>query len=105
MKNLSFTLATPEEIGLELGARIKAQRLAQALRRVELAARADVHPLTVANLENRGSATVETLLRVTQALGLAAELESLFLVKVRSIEQMEQAEAPARQRAPRRRRG
>jgi transcriptional regulator with XRE-family HTH domain len=104
-KNLSFSLATPEEISLTLGARLKAQRLAQALGRTELAERAGVHPLTIMNLENRGAATFETMLRVSQALGLTDDLERLFVLQTHSIQDMERADsAQRRRRAPPRKR-
>jgi hypothetical protein len=54
-------------------------------------------------LEGSGQSSLETLVRVAQALGLAAELENLFVLKQLSIAQMEQAHAAAlRKRAPRR---
>ncbi len=55
-------------------------------------------------LESNGQSSLETVIRVVQALGLVDELEELFVLKRQSIAQMEQAEAAdQRQRAPRRR--
>ncbi len=100
---LSFALATQAEICEALGARLKAQRLARLLPRRELAERAGVAEGTLRNLEVKGVATLESLIRVIQALGLANELETLFaLTRPRSIEQMEAAERATRQRAPKR---
>ena len=99
---LSFILSTPAEIGQELGRRLRAQRLAQALGQVELAQRAGVSAGTIKNLEGKGQASFQSLLRVVAALGLIDELQDLFMPKVRSIAEMERAEQAQRQRAPRR---
>ena len=54
-------------------------------------------------LEGSGQSSLETLIRVTQALGLVDELGDLFVLRRQSIAQMAQAEsAGQRQRAPRR---
>lgn len=56
-------------------------------------------------LEGCGQCSLETVIRVVQALGLVAELENLFVLRRQSIAQMEQAESvKQRQRAPRRKR-
>lgn len=56
-------------------------------------------------LEGSGQCSLETLIRAAQALGLADELENLFVLRRQSIAQMEQAESVhQRQRAPRRKR-
>ena len=102
-KLLSFSLATQAEICATLGARLKAQRLAQLLPRHEVALRAGVSEGTLRNLEVKGVATLESFVRVSQALGLAGALEKLYtLAQPRSIEQMEAAEQATRQRAPKR---
>ncbi len=55
-------------------------------------------------LEGNGQSSLETLVRVVQALGLADELDDVFVLKRQSIAQMAQAESvKQRQRAPRRR--
>ncbi len=99
---LDFAFASPEEIRRELGARLKAQRLAQGVAQEELAARAGVSVGTVKNLEKRGQASLDSLLRVALALGLADHFQALFALQVKSIAQMEQAETSKRLRAPRR---
>ena len=85
-----------------MGRRLRAQRLAQLLGQVELAKRAGVSAGTIKNLEGKGQASLQSLLRVVAALGLIDELQDLFTPKVRSIAQMERAEQAHRQRAPRR---
>lgn len=99
---LDLGFATPEEIRHELGVRLKAQRLAQRLAQDELAARAGVSIGTVKNLENHGQASLESVLRIALALGLADHFQALFALQVQSIAQMEQTEKSKRIRAPRR---
>jgi transcriptional regulator with XRE-family HTH domain len=103
-KTLSFALATQTEICAALGEQLKTQRLSQLLSRAEVAGRAGVSEGTLRNLEVKGVATLESFVRIAQALGLSGHLESLFVLAApRSIEQMEQAERSTRKRAPKRR--
>jgi hypothetical protein len=44
---------------------------------------------------------VASLVQVSQALGLTDQLQTLFVLKVQSIADMEQAQLAQRQRAPR----
>ncbi len=86
-----------------MGIRLRAQRLAQALSQRDLAQMAGLSLGALRKLEHDGQCSLETLIRVVQALGLVEELEDLFLLKRQSIAQMEQAEAVSqRKRAPRR---
>lgn len=98
---LDFGFATVGEIAQELAGRLKAARLAQGLQQSELALRAGVSAGTVKALEKNGQSTVTSLIRVVQALGLTQHLQQAFLLEVRSIAQMEQAQSAQRQRAPR----
>jgi transcriptional regulator with XRE-family HTH domain len=103
---MAFTLAPADEILQALGQRLRAQRLAQDLPQSELAAMAGLSLGALRKLENSGQSSLETFVRAVQALGLADELETLFVLKRQSIAQMAQAEAAGqRQRAPRRRQG
>lgn len=88
---LSFELASAAEIGAELGNRIRDQRLAQNLAQTDLAGRAGVSPGTVRNLEGKGQASLESLLRIVMALGLAGSLSELFVLRSASIKEMETA--------------
>ncbi|MFA5631940.1 MAG: helix-turn-helix transcriptional regulator [Porticoccaceae bacterium] len=99
---MNFILASVDEILQQLGERLRAQRLAQALPQHELAAMAGLSLGAVRKLENSGRSSLETLVRVTQALGLVEELQPLFALKRQSIAEMEQAAQARRQRAPRR---
>ena len=98
---LPFNLATYTEMGKELGQRLRTQRLAQLLSQEELALRAGLSGSTIKNLESKGQASLESVLRVVMALGLTHELQEIFSLKVESIAQMERAERPPRRRAPR----
>jgi transcriptional regulator with XRE-family HTH domain len=90
---LQFELATTDEIGTELGQRLRSQRLAQDLKQADLAARAGVSEGTVRNLENKGQASLESLLRIVAALGLSGSLSELFVLRPTSIKEMESASA------------
>jgi transcriptional regulator with XRE-family HTH domain len=99
---MNFDLATHQEISQALGQRLHTQRLAQNLSQAELAARAGVGLATLKRLEQSGACSMEALIRVAQALGLAGGFEALFVLTIRSIAQMEQAGVgSARRRAAR----
>ena len=101
---MSFKLATANEVLEALGQRVRAQRLAQGLPQHELAQMAGLSLGALRKLESSAQSSLETVVRVVQALGLVDELETLFVLKRQSIAQMEQAAAVGlRQRAPRRR--
>ena len=99
---MDFNLASSREILQELGARLRAQRLAQGLPQAELAAMAGVSLGTLKSLERSGASSLETLIRVIHALGLTEHLQPLFLLPRQSIAQMEQTQQAQRLRAPRR---
>ena len=100
---MDIVLAGTAEICRELGARLKAQRLARNLGQKELAARAGVSAGTVKNLENKGQSSLESIIRIVSALDLVEELASLFVLRARSIAEMERAELSRRSRASGRR--
>jgi transcriptional regulator with XRE-family HTH domain len=101
---MNFALSSPQEACAELGARLKAHRLAQLIPQEELAHRAGVSLGAIRKLEKDGQATVLTFIRAAMALGLAGDLQDLFALQPqRSIADMARAEeAGRRQRAPRR---
>lgn len=99
---VTFHLSTPAEVQHALGARLREQRLAQSLTQRELAQMAGLSLGALRKLETDGQCSLETLVRVTQALGLLGELDDLFVLKRQSIAQMEQVDLVSRrQRAPR----
>ena len=89
---LDFTFATCEEICVELGKRLRVRRMEQNLTQAEVAARAGVSKGTVSNIEKHGQGTLESLVRVLQAMGMTKELQPLFQPKATSIEQLKRAE-------------
>jgi len=99
---LDVGFATYEEVCKELGARLKAQRLAQMLTQEDLAVRAGLSVGTVKNIENKGQSSIESVVRLGLALGLADHFQELFKLEVESIAQMAQAEQSKRIRASRR---
>lgn len=98
-------MMSPQEITAEIGSRLKGRRLSLRMTQVDLAERAGLNVGTVKNLEARtGTCTLETVVRASAPLGLVEHFESLFMVKPKSIAQMEQIAQAPRQRARRRRR-
>ena len=96
----TFALLTHEEICRELGQRCRHLRLRANLSQLELAQRSGASLSSIRRLEASGQATLELLVRVTQALHLVSQLESLLLVPVLSIADAERALAVKhRQRA------
>lgn len=59
------------------GAQIRRARLYEDITQVELAERANISPVTLANLETGGGSTLRTLLKVIRALDREDWLESL----------------------------
>ena len=101
---MTFNLSTPAEVLQELGARLREQRLAQSLAQSELAQMAGLSLGALRKLESDGQCSLETLVRVAQALGLLEALDDLFVLKRQSIAQMAQVDLVSRrQRAPRKR--
>ena len=99
---MTFHLSTSAEILRALGVRLREQRLAQSLTQRELAQMVGLSLGAVRKLESDGQCSLETLVRVAQALGLLEALDDLFVLKRQSIAQMEQVDLVSRrQRAPR----
>ena len=77
------------------------------LTQAEVASLAGVSKGTVSNIEKHGQGTLDSLVRVLQAMRLTKELQPLFESTPTSIAQLKQAEqpeqAPQRQRASRKR--
>ncbi len=92
VKNLDFRLATQTEICVELGHRLKVQRLAKRFKQQSLAARAGVSVGTVKNMESKGQSSLDSFIRIVIALDLVSDLESLFELKTQTIADLERAE-------------
>lgn len=93
---LHTMLATPNDIGIELGARLKRVRQAKSMPQSELAERAGISRKTLIVLERSGEASLTTFIRVASILGQSDVFNSMFLVKPSSIAELEkQAELMA----------
>lgn len=99
---LDFNFANHVEVRLELGQRLRAQRMLLDLSQLELAQRAGLSKGTVSNLESAGQGTLESLVRVVQALGLVHELQELFVPRPVTIAHLQAVEQPPRKRVSRR---
>lgn len=96
----TFDLLTHQEICSELGQRCRRLRLQANLSQLELAERAGASLSSIRRLESRGQASLELLVRVSQALHLVSHLESLLVLPVLSIADAERdAVVSGRQRA------
>ena len=71
------TYRSPAELQSELGERLRALRLNRNLAQSEVAAKAGVSLRSVINLEGGMGSTVETLVRVLNAMDAAGVLETL----------------------------
>ena len=89
---LNFTFSTQQEICEELGKRLRIRRMGLNMTQAEVAALAGVSKGTVSNIEKHGQGTLESLVRVLQALGMTKELQPLFQSKPTSIEQLRHSE-------------
>lgn len=82
----------------ELGARVRAQRVAQGQKQQDLAAKAAVSQDALSALENGRSVTVESLARVLQALGFRDALVNLLPAPVPSPIQLQKLAGRERRR-------
>ena len=98
---MTFEFSSADEVCTELGRRVRAQRLLQGISQLDLAGRAGVSHGTVRNMEATGQASMASFVRIVQALGLLGQLWPLFVARVKTIADMEKAQATPRQRAPR----
>ena len=93
MLDLSFS--KPSEVVKRLCDRLRTERLAMDMTQAELAGRAGIGTNTVSNLEAGRNVGFENVVRVAMALGRTKELESLFLPKLESIEDIRRYENSA----------
>lgn len=85
-----FALLTPTEIGLELGRRLEALRLANDWRRATLAERTGVSVSTIQRFERTGKITLEHLLQLAGVLGRIEDFAMLFQPgPARSLDELE----------------
>ncbi len=92
----------PDELVKLLCERLRKERLTQQMTQAELAARAGIGVNTLSNLEAGRNVSFESLVRAAMVLGRMNELESLFLPKLDSVDDILRYEKSAsRQRIKR----
>lgn len=97
---VDFALAVPDEVCVAFGERARARRLMLNLSVDELAARVGISTKTLGNFERTGRCTLETFVRVLEALGALPDLQNVLLTQSSTIEDMRQkAAVRTRQRA------
>lgn len=88
-QRLDFEVAQSRGIAAELGRRLNELRLAQDLTQQQLATRAGVSRRTIVKLADDGGVSLDSFIRVMQALGLAGHLAALLPdPQIRPVEQV-----------------
>lgn len=97
---VNFAVAVPDEVCSVFGERARARRLMLNLSVEELAARVGISDKTLGNFERTGRCTLETFVRVLEALGALPDLQNVLITHSHTIEDMRQkAAVRTRQRA------
>src|SRR4051812_36816279 len=76
--SIDYGLASSEQIGADLGARLERIRLSKNLTQAQLAGEAGVSKRTIMRLERGLGPTLDTFIRVLLALGRSSNLEALL---------------------------
>ena len=90
---------TPAEMQTEIGARIRAQRLAARLAQADVASRAGISPRALQRLEMGKGSTLQIFIRTTKALGLDA-LDVVPTADIQPMDLLRRRRRKPRQRAP-----
>jgi transcriptional regulator with XRE-family HTH domain len=90
---LDFALALPVEICQALGKRCRARRLLLNLSVSDLAGRVGISDRTLGSFERSGRCTLETFVRVLEALNALPDLAGVLVSESRSIHAMRQKSA------------
>lgn len=77
-QKIDFELAAALEVEAALGRRLEEIRLSRNINQTDLAAEAGVSRRTITRLENGEGVSLDTLIRVMRALGLAGRLAALL---------------------------
>lgn len=97
---MDFALASPAEVCIAIGERSRARRLLLNLSVEELAARVGISDKTLSNFERTGRCTLDTFVRVLEALNALPDLQNVLVTQSHSIEDMRlSAAVRSRQRA------
>lgn len=91
-KSAPFALLNPEEICLELGRRIRDQRVARNWTQDELCARTGLGRATLHRIETEGSGTFKSWVKLMASLGARGELERLMADVPRTLDEIERLE-------------
>ena len=92
---VDFSLALPEEICQELGARARARRVLLNISTDELAARVGVSRTTLQHFETEGRCRLDTFVRILEALNVTSDLSNVLVTQSRSIDDMRSKAAVA----------
>lgn len=77
-QKIDYGIAAPERVELDMGRRLKKLRLSGNVNQTTLARNAGVSRRTVTRLENGEGVSLDTLIRVMKALGVADRLQELL---------------------------
>ena len=100
---MDFTLAIPEDVCKELGARARARRVQMNVSVDEMSQRIGVSGQTLSNFERTGKCTLLTFIRILESLRASSDLQCILVPQVKTIEDMRvKAAAKSRKRAYRR---
>jgi len=96
---IAINFSTPDEVALQMAARVKARRLELNLTQEGLAARAGIKFATYRRFEQTGEISLKGLLRIGFALNALAEFDALFAQKqYRSLDEVLNEQSITRKR-------
>lgn len=100
---MDFTLALPDEVCAELGARARARRVQMNVSVEGMAQRIGMSAQTLSSFERTGKCTLANFVRILEALRASGDLQSVLITQTRTIDDMRaKAITKTRKRAYRR---
>jgi HTH-type transcriptional regulator / antitoxin HipB len=88
-----YSLKTPQEVSIDLAARLKQLRLIKKWKRSTLTHRSGVTESSLRRFEQTGKVSMENFLKLVHALGRLDEMDKLLqLADVRSLEDLKKNE-------------